>query len=62
MFYRQAAMFIGYLLDKDTKKFKTFLLSVETGKNFEKSFFCAYGSSVQKMWRKFMQQQKRISV
>ena len=58
MFYRQAAMFIGYLHDRDTEKFKTFLLSVEAGKNFKKSFSDAYGNSLQEMWNKFIQHQK----
>ncbi len=58
MFYRQAAMFIEYLHDIDTMKFKTFLLSVEAGKNFEKSFSSAYGATLNEIWKEFIRQQK----
>jgi len=58
MFYRQASMFVEYLHDLDVMKFKTFLLSVEDGKDFEKSFSSAYGATLNEIWKKFIQQQK----
>lgn len=58
MFYRQASMFVGYLHNIDEKKFKTFLLSVEAGKDFEESFSSAYGETLDDLWKKFIQRQK----
>lgn len=58
MFYRQASMFIEYLHKLDKLKFKTFLLSVENGKDFEKSFFSIYKITLDKAWGNFMQKQK----
>ncbi len=58
MFYRQAAMFIEYLHSIDRMKFKTLLLSVEAGENFEKSFSSAYGATLNEIWKKFIQQKK----
>ncbi len=58
MFYRQASMFIEYLHNIDEIMFKTLLLSVEAGKNFEASFSSAYGEPLNAIWHKFVQQQK----
>jgi len=55
MFYRQAGMFVEYLHNIDEKKFKTFLLSIEAGENFEKSFLSAYGVSLSETWEQFIQ-------
>jgi len=58
MFYRQSSMFIEYLYNIDEMKFKTFLLSVEDGKNFEESFSSVYGETLNEIWQKFIQRQK----
>lgn len=58
MFYRQASMFVEYLHSLDADKFKTFLLSVEDGNDFEKSFSFAYGTNLKEIWKIFVQQQK----
>ena len=58
MFYRQASMFVEYLHNLDELKFKTLLLSVEDGKDFETAFFAAYGTPLNEIWKKFIQQQK----
>ncbi|NOX75071.1 MAG: hypothetical protein GXP17_00305 [Gammaproteobacteria bacterium] len=58
MFYRQASLFIEYFHDVDAMKFKALLLSVEEGKDFEKSFSSIYGASLDEIWKKFIQQQK----
>lgn len=55
MFYRQASMFVEYLHDLDKLKFKIFLLSVENGKDFEKSFFSIYKITLVEAWNNFTQ-------
>ena len=59
MFYRQAAMFIEYLHNIDAMKFKTFLLFVEAGGNFEESFSAIYKISLNEAWEKFAQEQRQ---
>ena len=50
MFYRQSGMFVAYMKRQDEAKFKMFMLSIENGRNFGKSFSAAYGISIEKSW------------
>lgn len=58
MFYRQSAMFVAYLKKLDETKFRAFLLALEDGKNFKKSFISIFGTSIDEIWQQFVQQLK----
>jgi len=57
MFYRQAAMFVEYLHDLDNQKFKTLLLAIEDGVDFENAFNASYQTPIDAIWKDFVQQQ-----
>lgn len=56
MFYRQAAMFVAYLQERDATAFRTFLAGVEAGTAFQRSFEDAYRTDVATVWRAFVAQ------
>jgi len=56
LFYRQAAMFIGYLKDRDASAFGHFVASVEEGTAFQRSFEDAYRADVGTVWGVFVAQ------
>ncbi len=58
LFYRQSAMFVTYLKKLDETKFCTFLLVLEDGENFKKSFISIFGVSIDKVWQEFVQELK----
>lgn len=58
MFYRQSAMFVTYLKHLDEEKFRNFLLSLEDGQNFKKSFTAVFRMSIDKIWQEFVHQLK----
>jgi hypothetical protein len=56
MFYRQGAMFIGYLKDRDGRAFARFLAGVEAGTGFQRAFETAYAADVGALWSAFAAQ------
>lgn len=54
MYYRQAALFVAYLRDKDPVGFARFLNNLLDGKEFGLSFQNSLGSSPTKAWREFV--------
>jgi hypothetical protein len=56
MFYRQGAMFIRYLKDRDAAAFGHFIASLEDGTAFQRSFEDAYRTDIGTTWGAFMEQ------
>ncbi len=54
MFYRQASLFVGYLRDLSDVRFGVFLLAIEDGKDFDKSFRAVYDMSLDEAWKDFL--------
>ncbi len=51
--YRQAAMFVAWLRDRDPQAFDRLLQGVENGENFADAFQASYASGPAEQWRKF---------
>lgn len=54
MYYRQAAMFVGYLHKRSPVAFQLLLTSIERGESFSQALNAAYGESVNDLWRAFL--------
>lgn len=54
LYYREASMFIAYLLHLDEQKFKVLLLTVEDGKSFAGAFQSAYNTTIDETWQQFI--------
>jgi hypothetical protein len=54
MFYRQSALFIGYVKKRDDQSFQEFLLGIEDGDSLEEAFTDAYGQSLEGVWQQFV--------
>ena len=53
MFYRQSGMFVAWLMHLDLDRFRSFMLAIEDGKDFEESFNQELGLSLDKAWQQF---------
>ena len=53
MFYRQCSLFVGYLKTLSEIHFGLFILAIEDGGDFGKSFRSVYGMSIDDMWQDF---------
>lgn len=53
MFYRQCSMFVFYLKHRDEVGFRAFIMEIEDGENFEKTFRKVFGVSVGEAWKEF---------
>ncbi len=51
--YRQAAMFVAWLREKDPDAFATLLLRIENGGSFRDSFHALFAASASEQWRDF---------
>lgn len=58
MFYRQASLFVGYLKKFSEIHFGLFMLAIEDGGDFDKSFRSVYGMSIDEAWQDFVEQLK----
>lgn len=58
MFYRQASMFVEYLKKLSEIQFGLFMLAIEDGGDFDKSFRSKYGLSIDEAWQDFVTQLK----
>ena len=56
MFYRQASLFVGYIKRMSEFKFGLFMLSIEDGGDFDKSFRATYGMGIDETWQDFVDQ------
>ena len=56
MFYRQGALFIRFLKDRDPAAFRRFISGVEEGKEFRRAFEEAYVTEIEAPWRQFIAQ------
>jgi len=52
--YRQAAMFVAWLRERDPKAFVQLLLRIENGASFRDSFHASYATSPSEQWRNFV--------
>lgn len=62
MFYRQSVMFVEYLKNRGKNRFRNFLLAVENGQSFERSFTTTFGMTIQTMWQKFVEDLKTLTI
>jgi len=56
MFYRQASLFTGYLKKLSKIRFGLFMLAIEDGEEFDKSFHSFFGVSIDEAWQDFVTQ------
>lgn len=56
IFYRQASLFVAYLKNRSEVQFGLFMLAIEDGGNFDKSFHSKYGTSIDETWQDFVTQ------
>lgn len=56
MFYRQASLFVEYMHGLDEMKFRSFLLAVEDGQDFENALSATYDQPIGVIWHSFVQQ------
>lgn len=54
MFYRQAALFVGFLQQMDTARFKAFFLKLQDGERFDKAFHSAFQMEIGEAWVNFI--------
>ncbi|MEY4728984.1 MAG: hypothetical protein RL020_142 [Pseudomonadota bacterium] len=59
MFYRQSMMFIGFLKQRDEKRFKQFLLDAQDGEIFSAAFSRAFGGKVESLQNEFISALKK---
>jgi hypothetical protein len=52
--YREAAMFVACLRERDPGAFAKLLRRVENGESFSDSFYTSYAASLSQEWRKFV--------
>ena len=51
MFYRQASLFVGHLKKMSDMRFGLFMLAIEDGDDFGKSFSSIYQVSIDEAWQ-----------
>ncbi len=54
MRYRQNMIFVSFIKNKDEKKFKSFLLSIQDGVNFSESIQKSYDTTLEQLWQDFI--------
>jgi hypothetical protein len=58
LFYKQASLFVEYLKNLSVMQFGLFLLALEDGRDFEKSFRSVYGMAIDEAWGDFLSRLK----
>ena len=53
MFHKQDKMFVKYIIDSNPRKYKQFLLEIQNGASFAKSFSTNFGITVSGMFERF---------
>ena len=56
MFHKQAKMFVTYIIESDSLKFKSFVRKIQTGESFSETFNNVLGSRIQFKWVQFLEQ------
>ena len=56
MFHKQVKMFVTWLIESDSLKFKSFLLEIQKGESFSETFNNIMGSGIQDKWVQFLSQ------
>lgn len=56
LFYRQASLFVRYIKRMSEFKFGLFMLAIEDGGDFDKSFRAIYGMGIDETWQDFVDQ------
>lgn len=59
MFYRQSGMFVAWLKKRSEEQFRAFMLALEDGQDFGKSFNAAFDVSLDKAWQQFVDTLKK---
>ena len=59
MFHMQVKMFVTWLAETNSRKFRSFILAIQKGESFSKSFQAIIGSSVQEKWSRFVSMLKQ---
>lgn len=59
LFYRQSAMFVAYLHDRDSVAFKQFLQALSGGKSFAEAI-TVLGGTVPELWQDFVEVQDQL--
>ncbi len=54
MFYYQASLFVKYLKELSDIRFGLFMLTIEDGRDFGRSFQRLYGTSIEEAWQDFV--------
>ena len=52
--YREAAMFVAWLRERDPDAFAKLLRRIENGESFRDSFHASYAASASRQWRDFV--------
>ena len=56
MFHMQARIFVTYLIESDSLKFKSFLRKIEMGESFSETFESLFGTGIHSKWTQFLSQ------
>ena len=59
MFHQQVKMFVTYIIESDSLKFKSFLSKIQEGESFSETFNQIMESSIQDKWANFLWQLKK---
>lgn len=55
MYHKQVKMFVTYLVETDSLRFKDFILEIQKGESFSLSFSKFFGKNVMEMWQQFVE-------
>ena len=58
MFHKQVKMFVTYIIESDSLKFKSFLYNIQMGESFSETFNNIMDSGIQNKWTLFIAQLK----
>jgi hypothetical protein len=54
MFHKQVKMFVTWLAESDSLKFRSFILALQKGESFSKTFSIIMGSGIKEKWTQFV--------
>ena len=55
MYHKQVKMFVTYLVETDSLRFKDLILEIQKGESFSLSFSKFLGKNVMEMWQQFVE-------
>ena len=59
LFYRQSALFVGFMARQDPGAFRRLVSSLQAGERFAPAVQAAYGSDVPALWERFLVENRR---